>query len=283
MSLSVRHEKLKAGSYAFFGKLTITPIDHKSGADRFLQFVRCTNRGFTGIVKKGRSNHTFRRVKRIFAADITYSNWDSVNRRTHPANWRRSMLFIPPCARHLRSVKTELSLNLPHVGSSHLSEAIAFACGYKTNAALRTQLWEPDTPPSEAATLTFNATAFESRLAVMGYELGPYFSGLEAFASKCWVSDTYRNARELAGRNLIVAAVLSGLTQNLFTLDAGDNRWPGASSRKPFKFHVWLPGSIPVTASVEDIGMGELSLSVSVKPTKGFIDGFAKGLGCMPR
>lgn len=76
-------------------------------------------------------------------------------------------------------------------------------------------------------------------------------------------------ARQLRGtknlqawRNLMVAGINAGLTQNLFGLAPDDNRWSGDGCIYRFDFD-----GIPGIASVRDIDFGELSVTVAVIPS----------------
>jgi len=69
----------------------------------------------------------------------------------------------------------------------------------------------------------------------------------------------------------MVAAILSGMTQGIFSLDTRGSFWPGAEVRKGTFFHVWMPENIPAQAWVSDIGMGELSIHVACWPSGKFL------------
>lgn len=69
--------------------------------------------------------------------------------------------------------------------------------------------------------------------------------------------------RLAAWRNMMVAAINAGLDQGLFGLDVDDNRWNGEFGIYRFDF-----AGMPAIASVRDVGFGELSIHVAVRPTK---------------
>ncbi|TXH91625.1 MAG: hypothetical protein E6Q71_02425 [Pseudomonas sp.] len=208
------------------------------------------------------------------------------------------MLFVPPCAKALRAVKTRLSEAIPHIPSSHLTEALAAAAGFKTNAALRASLWEPGKAPESCAAFEFHDGKFLQRLQQFGHEDVGEWPGFSRFAEREWVSSMYRSDRALCARNLITAAVVSGLTQGHFGLGPEDNFWPGTDETKRlgrvratgFLFHVWMPEGIPTVAWVEDNGMGELTIKVACWPkgdhisySGGFRSGEATAVGWLER
>jgi hypothetical protein len=69
--------------------------------------------------------------------------------------------------------------------------------------------------------------------------------------------------RQVASRNLLIAAINAGLEQLLFGLDAGDNRWAGENAIYRFTF-----GKMPAIACVGDAGFGELVFQVAANPTR---------------
>jgi hypothetical protein len=69
--------------------------------------------------------------------------------------------------------------------------------------------------------------------------------------------------RQVASRNLLIAAINAGLEQLLFGLDVGDNRWAGENAIYRFTF-----GKMPAIACVGDAGLGELAFQVAANPTR---------------
>lgn len=199
------------------------------------------------------------------------------------------MLFIAPCAQAVRVVKSRLSVALPHVPSSHLTEALAAAAGFNTNAALRASLWEPGTDPATKRTLEFNDSKFLQRLHSLGHDHWDW-PGFSRFAEREWVGWMYNSSRTRCARNLMTAAVSSGLLQGIFGLEPKENFWPAAEKRQGTFFHVWMPGDIPTIAWVNDIGMGELAIQVACWPKGdairhrgGFESGEATAIGWLER
>ncbi len=64
-----------------------------------------------------------------------------------------------------------------------------------------------------------------------------------------------------AWRNMMVAAINAGLDQNLFGLDADDNRWTGGKAVYRFTL-----ADMPAIASVGDASFGELVFKVALQP-----------------
>jgi len=177
----------------------------------------------------------------------------------------------------LASLKKSLRQELPDVRSSHLTEALSAALGFRTHAALAASL------PGQAADPSFvllSNECFESRLRELGYQLADDDFRFE------WIIDCpdlvstmpdsgydieYKSLREKAWRNLMVLAVNEGLRQKLFSLRPEDNRWPGATSdpraySKGYVYPFALPDGRSACGYVNDAGFGELSIHVAVNP-----------------
>ena len=207
------------------------------------------------------------------------------------------MLFVPPCAHALRTVKNRLSAAIPDISSSHLTEALASAAGFRTNASLRASLWTPGKDPATCPALEFHDGKFLERLRQFGHEDTGKWRGFSRFAEQEWVSSMYRSDRALCARNLLTAAIVSGLTQRLFGLGPEDNFWAGAGvdkqsgrSKSGTYFHVWMPDGIPTLAWVDDNGMGELTIKVACWPkgdrirySGGFESGEVTAIGWLER
>jgi hypothetical protein len=114
---------------------------------------------------------------------------------------------------------------------------------------------------------------FLERLSQFGYEDVGEWPGLSHFAEQEWLSSMYHSDRAMCARNLLTAAIISGLTQCLLGLIPSDNFWAGAKmgkhSGRPksgIYLHVWTPDGIPALAWVEDNGMDELTIKVACWP-----------------
>jgi hypothetical protein len=178
------------------------------------------------------------------------------------------MLFIPPCTQAMRAVKLVMASRFPLIPSSHLTEALAAAVGFRSNAALHAAMWEPGVDPAALRALEFDDQRFTGRMTELGHVM-PDWLGFDSLARSSWVSSTYTSQRRLVARNLMVAAVASGLAQRLFTLEENDNLWDGEIAqgrKKGTLFHVWMPKDIPALGWVSDIGHGELSIHVACWP-----------------
>lgn len=182
----------------------------------------------------------------------------------------------------LRVVKNDLIIAFPHVKSSHLTEALAFALGFNTNAALQARIAavggvDPDI-------LLLEESRFYSRLDAFGYPIERdelVFFHLQDDKS---IIDTtplssfdieYASPQSRAWRNLMVSAINSGIQQKLFTVKEDDNRWPGFDINDPhnspaFEYDFAIAG-MPARAEVRDNGYGELAIHAAVHPTGKFL------------
>lgn len=204
---------------------------------------------------------------------------------------------------NLRTVKNDLTVGFPEVKSSHLSEALASALGFNTNAALLARLVEVGN--ADADILILDESAFYSRLDSLGYRVQRddlIFFHLEDTVA---VLDTtplssfeisYASERSRAWRNLMVAGVNAGIEQKLFTVRDDDNRWPGYDVNNrhdsPGFEYDFTVAALPARAAVRDIGHGELAIHVAIKPTgkflgvgpvAGFMAGEAQAAGWLER
>jgi hypothetical protein len=89
--------------------------------------------------------------------------------------------------------------------------------------------------------------------------------------------------RRTAWRNMLVAGINAGIEQEVFGLQPGDNRWPGAGEKPRSRFErgdvavyaFSFSGEVPARALVRDIGWDELSVHVALWPDKPPRDGTA--------
>lgn len=194
------------------------------------------------------------------------------------------MAAIPMTFDAVQDVKRTLRMHFPTEKSSHLSEALAAALGFKTNISLVEALRHSSHDDPDYALL--NEEPFLQRLAqVASRPLTPNDrslmfdrlvfsepSGAVNTLSKGWHRVDYsKSERRRAWRNAMVAAINEGIRQRLFTIRPGDNRWPGAQKDKwgtsrAHKFSFEIDG-IPAIGSVHDGGYDELSIHVALWPT----------------
>lgn len=181
-----------------------------------------------------------------------------------------STFFVSEAA--VRNLKHSAGLRARAVSSSHLSEGIAAALGFRTHAALRTSLQGRATievpKPSNARLV--------QRLRQLGYTIAPddlrllpefdvSYSPYRKFPLK-----KRRGARWQAWRNLLVTSINAGLEQRLFGLSPGENWWPGGAPESHecqvsiYRFVV--DGNLPAVASVDAISGDELSIHVILNP-----------------
>lgn len=185
-----------------------------------------------------------------------------------------TLFFITPLM--LKRAKQRLRPMFPSVKSSHLSEVMAAALGYKTHAAVL-KYAEAFVPGEDfMEVIGINEGSFYERLKSFGasfaeaptgslfeqpvhpHYLPPLFNG-DGFDTN------YVRPKAKAWHNLMVAAINAGLEQGLFSLHKGDNRW---SETDPYKGHVYrfsLAGH-PSLCCVKDAGGGVLSFHAVVFP-----------------
>lgn len=180
----------------------------------------------------------------------------------------------------LQNVKRGLRAAFPERKSSHLTEGLAVACGFRTQAALLDALARSN--QSDPEIILLDDEAMMRRLYELEGDPIPKEEDFEWFEvigypepksviktrSNAWYELAYTTLRHRAWRNLMVAAINEGISRRLFTLRPGDNRWPGAADRDsrayPFRFEV---SGIPAVASVADIGHDELSIHCAAWPS----------------
>ncbi|BCB72815.1 hypothetical protein HMEPL2_31660 [Vreelandella aquamarina] len=183
-----------------------------------------------------------------------------------------STFFVSKSA--VRALKQSAQRHVRGVSSSHLSEGVAAALGFKTHAALRAALEGRATAEAQKPS---NARLVQ-RLRQLGYASVPddlrllpefehSYSPFQNFPLR-----KGRSVRWRAWRNLLVAAINAGLEQRLFGLSPGENWWPGGvpesheCERSTYRFMV--DGEIAAIASVNAISGDELSISVILNPRK---------------
>jgi len=193
------------------------------------------------------------------------------------------MAAIAVSETHINALKKALRGEFLDEKSSHLSEALAAALGYRTHAALLADLPKlAEDPPI----VLLSTERFVSRLHALGYPKDDefdfdYFDRLPEVVrtfSLGFDHVEYESARGKAWRNLVVCAVNEGIRTKAFSLRKDDNRWPGARPVHPthgpdYRVDdpgVWLsfelPNGIPAQTKFRDIGWGELAVSVVVNP-----------------
>ena len=182
----------------------------------------------------------------------------------------------------IASVKKTLISEFPDILSSHLSEALAAALGYKTHASLLADLKQFDSdPPIELLA----ADRFDQRLQELGYPEDPEFSfdllsidgAISTFDPRGWDIE-YLRPRHKAWRNLIVLAINAGIEQKLFSLRPGDNRWRKVNSNGTL-YDFSLPNGWAARGYVADIGHSELSIHAAVNPKGDNVRGIFAGFG----
>ena len=193
------------------------------------------------------------------------------------------MAATPLCEAPLAALKKSLRDEFPHVKSSHLSEALAHSLGFRTYAAMQAAMVGPEQDRPFALLQT---QRFVERLKQLGYEDDPEFDfemtiltpvpGVVSTVPDSAYDIEYKTTRQKAWRNLMVCAVNAALTQKLFTLRPGDNRFPD-NMRRGEVFDFVLPNGLPARGSVSDAGFNELSVHAAVNPKGDMVRAFNGG------
>lgn len=182
-----------------------------------------------------------------------------------------STFFVSEAA--LRTLKQSAQRGIQGVSSSHLSEAVAAALGFKTHAALRAAL---AVHPTAEAQKPSNARLVQ-RLRQFGYAAPADLQLLPEFEHsyspfKTFPLRTQRSPRWWVWRNLMVAAINAGIELHLFGLSEGNNWWPGGAEDSHrcvrYTYSFMFDGDLPAIASVDANSGGELSINVVLKPRK---------------
>lgn len=172
----------------------------------------------------------------------------------------------------LRNLKQQAQSKVTGVSSAHLSEGLAAALGFKTNAALLAGF--KNSPTQEVRKP--NNAHLAQRLRELGYNAPSDLKLLPEFDQsyspfRGYPLRKHRGVRWQCWRNLMVTAINSGLQQRLFGLSPGENWWPNASPEyhecPSYIFRFILDGE-PAVAKVDAISGDELSISVVFKPRK---------------
>lgn len=182
---------------------------------------------------------------------------------------RDSTFFVSEAA--IRNLKQRAEHRLRGVSSSHLSEGVAAALGFKTHAALRAAIaGRPTIEVSKPSNIRL-----AQRLNQLGY--GSFPSDLRPLPEldhsytlfKKYPLQRPQGVRWKAWRNLLVMAINAGLEQKMFGLAPGENWWQGGDPeshkcvRGTYRFIVDGESAL---ASVDAISGDELSISVLINP-----------------
>lgn len=164
--------------------------------------------------------------------------------------------------------------------SSHLTEAIARACGYGTHAAALSAA--KNTRTNDPDYVLLDDAVFAQRLAELAgdpfpsdyddawleYLQWPKPNLVISTESTKFHDLEYRSRRAKAWRNMMVAAVNEGIAQRHFTARPGDNRWPGAKTDdRSSAIYAFTIGGIPAIAYAADCGFDELRIHCAFWPT----------------
>lgn len=168
----------------------------------------------------------------------------------------------------ITTLKTSLRSEFPDVKSSHLTEALAHALGFRTNAALVAAM----TGPEEDRPLSvLDSSKMLDRLQQFGYPRDEEFDfelmnlvtipGVIATVPDDAYDIEYKTDRAKAWRNLMICAINAGLAQKVFSLRVDDSRF---GDGKLFDFT--LPGGEAARGWVSDAGFSELAIHAAMNP-----------------
>lgn len=191
----------------------------------------------------------------------------------------------------VRNLKQRAERRVSGVRSAHMSEVVAAALGFKTHAALRTAL---NGRATTEANKPSNARAVQ-RLRQLGYNPPHDLHLLPELDRSYTPFKTYplhkqRGVRWIAWRNLMVAAINTGLEQHLFGLSPGEDWWPGADPKdnggERGLYRFTFDGDLPATAVVSAISGDELAIHVLLDPRNELVkadcnDGLVDGVACV--
>lgn len=183
----------------------------------------------------------------------------------------------------IRNVKRAVQRVLPSVKSAHLTEAVAAAAGFGSQAALLAAIRSSQHDGADFVLL--HEDLFVERVVALAgedvansaaqvdFERLTYddANGILKTRSSRYNKIKFDSLRMTAWRNAMVSGINAGIALRLFSLRAGDNRWPGYSAdphapREGFVYDFTV-GTIPGFAYVGDAGFDELSIHVALWPT----------------
>ena len=191
-------------------------------------------------------------------------------------------VFVTLTSENVQTVKRALRAHFPQLQSAHLTEALAAAFGKRTHAALLADLAGAS---SDKRFVALDESAFADRLKTLSghsftspkkgglFHALAYPEGAEPILT--WSPDfdrpSFKTQRQQAWRAMMVAAINAGVERGLFSMTAGDDRWPSADPKDPWSRnrydYPFKVGDIPAVASVENGGFGELRVFVVFWPT----------------
>lgn len=179
----------------------------------------------------------------------------------------------------LRATKRALSDAYPDVRSAHLTEALASACGFGSQAALLACMRDQD--PKDPDIVLLDDKAFIDRIGRIDPSMADladdpiWFDWLslpehpDIIRTQALRGEEipYATARDRAWRNAMIAAVNAGIAQRLFTVRPGDDRWKSVTKTRAhgavYRFEI---DGVPGLAHVDDAGFDELTVHVALWP-----------------
>lgn len=183
-----------------------------------------------------------------------------------------STFFVSKAA--LRNLKQGAQSRARSVRSSHLSEALASALGFRTHAALRAALngrTTVEVPKPSNARMVQRLHELGYTSIEQGQRIVPEF-GQSYYPFRNAPLRKVRSARWWAWRNLMVMGINAGLEQQLFGLAPSENWWPGGhpdgQKCHQHAYRFVAAGNMPAVASVKSNEHDELSICVMLNPKR---------------
>lgn len=185
------------------------------------------------------------------------------------------MVAIEVSEKPVQTVKRALVGALPSAKSSHITESLAAALGYKTNAAMRAAFAE------DADIQLFDWEAFQQRLHdLSGCSVRLNHGMLEQTIAPLYGEGIFRTGPIDATRpdsrsssknfrawqSVMVAGINEAIRRRLITIRPGDNRWISSGDDKGVGFHFSIEEN-PAYGYISDAGYDEISVKVTVWPT----------------
>ncbi|MFV5264573.1 hypothetical protein ACMUMS_13575 [Acinetobacter courvalinii] len=184
----------------------------------------------------------------------------------------------------LSNLKSAIQLAFPNCKSSHLTESMAAALGFKTNAALKAYLLNSSVNRHYGL---LDGVAFMQRLKELGNSNLPLTYNFESLKDLDGVISTvpsgaylhkYGTKRQIAWRNIMVFSINEALKKELISLDIPSN-WQSEPyiKQEPVLFDFYLPNDLPVRVYISDAGFYELSIHAAVNPKNNSVKAFNAG------
>jgi len=182
------------------------------------------------------------------------------------------MSSIPLTHQAIKALKVDLTKWFDECKSAHLTEALAYALGFNSNAALRKEI---EVQGNDPLFFFVDEERLSKRLNEFGYPVGYdfFFDAAEIPEMQetlCLRSFDieYKTKRHKGWRNLMVAAINEALRRRLFSLRPDDNRWSAYDAFGSHVFEFVLPTGDRARVKLRDIGHAEIAVDVMLNPRR---------------